>query len=86
VLRAGRPCLDPPPEELRLRHYRDHLVPFLGLPAKMRGVSDLSERPGFFRWVADADPDATAKVHGAQQSTSALCLAYPFLDNFILAC
>jgi hypothetical protein len=25
-------------------------------------VSDLSERPGFFRWVADADPDAIAKV------------------------
>lgn len=36
VLRGGRPCLDPPVEELRLRHYREHLGAFLGLPAKMK--------------------------------------------------
>jgi hypothetical protein len=36
VLRAGRPALDPPVEELRLRHYRDQLGGFLGLPGKMK--------------------------------------------------
>jgi hypothetical protein len=36
VLRGGRPCLDPPVEELRLRHYSEHLGSFLGLPAKMK--------------------------------------------------
>jgi len=36
VLRGGRPCLEPPLEELRLRHYRDQLGAFLGLPGKMK--------------------------------------------------
>lgn len=42
MLRGGRPCLDPPLEELRLRHYRDHLGAFLGLPAKMKVSETLS--------------------------------------------
>lgn len=48
---------DPPLEELRMRHYREHLSAFLGLPLRMKGVSDLSERPGFFRPIVDAAPD-----------------------------
>lgn len=30
-----------------------------------QGVSDLSERAGFFRWVGDSDPAAIAKVRAA---------------------
>lgn len=36
MLRGGRPALEPPMEELRLRQYREHLGAYLALPAKMK--------------------------------------------------
>ena len=62
VFRGAKLQYDPPLEELRLRHYRDYLNPFMGLPLKMKGVSDLSQRAGFFRNIVDAAPAALAKV------------------------
>jgi len=58
---------DPPLEDLRQRHMNTHLGNFLGLPGRMKGVSNLSERQGFFAPIADSDPAATAKVGGASQ-------------------
>jgi hypothetical protein len=76
VLRAGRPCLDPPAEELRASHHRAHAGAFLGLPARMKGVSALSERAGFFAWVADADPAGVAKARrGARDCADASWVA-----------
>lgn len=57
---------DPPLEELRLQHLTLHLQPFLALPLRMKGVSSLSQRPGFFGAIANAYPAVTAKVRAAQ--------------------
>ena len=45
--------------------------------APLQGVSDLSERPGFFRWVADAHPAAVAKVRPALRLQRRGCLHSP---------
>ncbi|WIA17572.1 hypothetical protein OEZ85_014399 [Tetradesmus obliquus] len=63
VYKNKRLQFDPPLEALRLQHYSRHLNGFLGLPLRMRGVSNLSERQGFFAPIADADPTAIARVY-----------------------
>lgn len=66
VVRAGHVlAFDPPLEELRLQHLTVHVQPFLALPMRMKGVSGLSERAGFFGAVARAHPCAVAKVFEA---------------------
>jgi dynein heavy chain 2 len=62
VYKNRRLQYDPPLEELRLQHFSRHLNGFLGLPLRMKGVSSLSERQGFFAPIADADPAAIARV------------------------
>lgn len=62
VVRNHKLQYDPPLEELRLQHLTQHLQPFLALPLRMKGVSSLSERAGFFAPIAHAYPAATAKV------------------------
>jgi dynein heavy chain 2 len=62
VVRNHKLEYDPPLEELRLQHLTAHLQPFLALPLRMKGVSSLSERAGFFGGIAHAYPAATAKV------------------------
>jgi hypothetical protein len=67
VFRQQRLQYNPPLEELRVRHYRELLGGFLGLPARMRGVSDLSERPGFFRAIADCCP-GVARLYASAEA------------------
>ena len=62
VVRSHKLQYDPPLEELRLQHLTTHLQPFLSLPLRMKGVSSLSERSGFFGAIAHAYPAASAKV------------------------
>lgn len=62
------PQYEPSLEDLRIRHYKDYLNAFLGLPLKMKGVSVLSERPGFFRPIADASPEGVARVYAAAEA------------------
>lgn len=62
VCRHHKLQYDPPLEELRMNHIAKHLNVFLGLPLRMKGVSSLSERQGFFAPIADADPAAIAMV------------------------
>lgn len=62
VVRNHKLQYDPPLEELRMQHLTQHLQPFLALPLRMKGVSSLSERAGFFGAIAHAYPAATAKV------------------------
>jgi dynein heavy chain 2 len=62
VYKNRRLQYDPPLEVLRLQHFSRHLNGFLGLPLRMKGVSSLSERQGFFAPIADADPAAIARV------------------------
>jgi dynein heavy chain 2 len=68
VFRQQRLQYDPPLEELRSRHYRDLLNAFLGLPLKMKGVSDLSERPGFFRPIAECSPQGVARLYASAEA------------------
>ena len=75
VLRAGAPALEPPLEELRAALHRGGLAPFLALPAKMKGVSDLSERPGFFKRVCLCDPAGVAKAHADAEAALARAAA-----------
>jgi hypothetical protein len=62
VVRSHKLQYEPLLEELRLQHLTTHLQPFLALPLRMKGVSGLSERAGFFGAIAHAYPAATAKV------------------------
>jgi hypothetical protein len=62
VYKNKRLQYDLPLEVLRLQHFSRHLNGFLGLPLRMKGVSSLSERQGFFAPIADADPAAIARV------------------------
>lgn len=62
VFKGGQLQYEPSLEDVRMRHYRDYLNPFLGLPLKMKGVSNLSQSAGFFRTIADSCPDAIAQV------------------------
>lgn len=64
---------DPPLEEIRMQHLTVHLQPFLALPLRMKGVSSLSERAGFFGAIAHAYPAATAKVGGLCTSRHTAC-------------
>jgi hypothetical protein len=64
VYKNRRLQFEPPLEVLRLQHFARHLDGFLGLPLRMKGVSSLSERQGFFAPIADADPAAIARVRG----------------------
>jgi len=68
VFRQHKLQYDPPLEDIRIKHYKDHLNTFLGLPLRMKGVSDLSERPGFFRPIVDAAPQGIAKVYAAAEA------------------
>jgi hypothetical protein len=68
VFRQQRLQYDPPLEELRSRHYRDLLNAFLGLPLKMKGVSDLSERPGFFRAIAECSPQGVVRLYTSAEA------------------
>jgi hypothetical protein len=68
VFRQQRLQYDPPLEELRARHYRELLGGFLGLPQRMRGVSELSERPGFFRAIADCCPAGVARLYSSAEA------------------
>nr|BCL66104.1 cytoplasmic dynein 1b heavy chain [Volvox africanus] len=68
VFRQHRLQYDPPLEELRIRHVKDLLNTFLGLPLRMKGVSDLSEKPGFFRPIVDANPAGIARVYAAAEA------------------
>ncbi|GLI62890.1 cytoplasmic dynein 1b heavy chain [Volvox africanus] len=68
VFRQHRLQYDPPLEELRIRHVKDLLNTFLGLPLRMKAVSDLSERPGFFRPIVDANPVGIARVYAAAEA------------------
>jgi dynein heavy chain 2 len=97
---------DPPLEEVRVRHHKEFLNTFLGLPirsvllslplsmtlllvqsciivaiwpempgimaylvacTRMKGVSDLSERPGFFQSIVDSNTVGIAKVYAAAE-------------------
>lgn len=62
VCRQHKLQYDPPLEVLRMQHVAKHLNGFLGLPLRMKGVSSLSERQGFFAAIADADPASIARV------------------------
>lgn len=53
---------DPPLEELRTTHYKQHIKTYIALPINLKGVSDASERPGFFRHMVDAASGGIAKV------------------------
>ncbi|KAJ9505745.1 hypothetical protein QJQ45_029246, partial [Haematococcus lacustris] len=68
VFRQHKLQYDPPLEELRTKHYKDNLNTFLGLPLRMKGVSDLSERPGFFRPIMDSNPAGIACVYAAAEA------------------
>nr|ADI46936.1 DHC1bm [Volvox carteri f. nagariensis] len=79
IFRQHRLQYEPPLEELRIRHIKDLLNTFLGLPLRMKagyadvvGVSDLSERPGFFRHIVDANPAGIARVYAAAEALFAL--------------
>jgi dynein heavy chain 2, cytosolic len=68
VFKQHRLQYEPPLEELRIRHYKDCINTFLGLPLKMKGVSDLSDRAGFFRPIAEANPSSIAQVYSAVEA------------------
>lgn len=68
VFKQHRLQYEPALEDLRIRHYRDYLNSFLGLPLKMKGVSDLAERPGFFRPIVEANSEGVAKVYSAAEA------------------
>lgn len=53
---------DPPLEELRTTHNKQHTKAFIGLPMVLKGVSEASERPGFFRHMVDGASRGIAKV------------------------
>jgi hypothetical protein len=81
VYKNKRLQYDPPLEVLRLQHVSRHLNGFLGLSLRMKGVSSLSERQGFFAAIADADPAAIARVrclgHGyAPDGLHAMCIKH----------
>eukprot|EP00955_Chlamydomonas_euryale_P024627 259694-Chlamydomonas_euryale.AAC.8 len=67
VFRQHKLQFDPPLEDIRMRHAKDFLNTFLGLPLRMKGVSDLSERPGFFQPIMDANTAGIAKVYSAAE-------------------
>lgn len=66
VCRHHKLQYEPPLEELRMNHIAKHIDAFLGLPLRMKGVSSLSERQGFFAPIADADSAAIARVSTVQ--------------------
>ena len=77
VFRQHKLQYDPPLEEVRIKHHKDFLNTFLGLPLRMKGVSDLSERPGFFQSIVDSNTDGIAKVchaHRALQQRVAMAV------------
>lgn len=91
VVRDHRLVYDPPLEELRARHISGHLSGFLGLPGRMKGVSSLSERPGFFAGVANAQQAAIARVSGDSGSRAAArlscaCIACSVGCSWLLLC
>lgn len=53
---------------MRIRHHKEFLNTFLGLPLRMKGVSDLSERPGFFTPIVDGSTEGIAKVYAAAEA------------------
>ena len=68
VFKQHRLQYEPALEELRIRHYKDCINTFLGLPLKMKGVSNLSDRSGFFRQIAEANPSSVAQVYSAVEA------------------
>jgi dynein heavy chain 2, cytosolic len=68
VFKQHRLQYEPPLEELRIRHYKDCINTFLGIPLKMKGVSDLSDRSGFFCQIAEANPISVAEVYSAVEA------------------
>ncbi|KAG1663699.1 hypothetical protein FOA52_013267 [Chlamydomonas sp. UWO 241] len=67
VFRQHKLQFEPPLEDVRMRHAKDFLNTFLGLPLRMKGVSDLSERPGFFQPIMDSNTAGIAKVYSAAE-------------------
>ena len=68
VFRQHKLQFDPPLEEVRIRHHKEFLNTFLGLPLRMKGASDLSERPGFFTPIVDGSTEGIAKVYAAAEA------------------
>jgi dynein heavy chain 2 len=53
VFKQRKLQFDPPLEEIRTAHYKQ-VKDFLNLPLVFKGVSDASEKPGFFRGMVDS--------------------------------
>ena len=64
VFKQRRLQYEPSLEELRTKHYKDFLNTFLKIPITLTGVSNLSERPGFFRHIIDNHSESIAKLYG----------------------
>jgi dynein heavy chain 2 len=70
VFKQRRLQFDPPLEEMRTAHYKQ-VRDFLNLPLVFKGVSDASEKPGFFRGMADS-PVGAEGCAGVYEKTEAL--------------
>ena len=58
VFKHKRLQFEPPLEEIRTNHYK-LVKDFLNLPLVFKGVSDASEKPGFFRGMVDSQNGAS---------------------------
>ena len=70
VFKQRRLQFDPPLEEMRTTHYKQ-VKDFLNLPLVFKGVSDASEKPGFFRGMVDS-PIGAAGCAKVYEKTEAL--------------
>ena len=70
VFKQRKLQFDPPLEEIRTAHYKQ-VKDFLNLPLVFKGVSDASEKPGFFRGMVDS-PDGAAGCAKVYEKTEAL--------------
>ena len=70
VFKQRRLQFDPPLEEIRTTHYKQ-VKDFLNLPLVFKGVSDASEKPGFFRGMVDS-PIGAAGCAKVYEKTEAL--------------
>lgn len=68
VFKQGKLRFEPPLEELRTKHYKEHLNPFLRLPLIFTGVSDMSENPGFFKHILQENVEGIVKVYSSVES------------------
>ncbi|DBA90074.1 TPA: hypothetical protein ACH3X2_004335 [Trebouxia sp. C0005] len=68
TVRQGRLQFEPPLEEIHVAHYKNQLRPLLAIPLNFKGVSEASERPGFFKRIMEANVSGIAKAYAAAET------------------